>query len=277
MCGALATSPPSRVEQRAGEVEPLLDVDRIGGVLQRHAHLLGDRHEEVVEHLEHHRVERGADRGLRARAARRGCSIRWSRGVQLGAPARLDHDGRGRLDDDRRAGDAVARPQVRRARSTAASRSARPLMRAPRGRPSGSRRPASAARSASRGSSGRSSSSTSPCARSPRPMTGSTTSARPSTTKPKRARCSASKCCAIAAPLAGRRPRARCRCRCSAGRRAPRQRYARPARPAARARRGLPRRAPPTARASRGSSGVVERGLDRAARASRATSARPMP
>jgi hypothetical protein len=29
-------------EHRAGEVETFLDVDRVGGVLQRHAHLLGD-------------------------------------------------------------------------------------------------------------------------------------------------------------------------------------------------------------------------------------------
>ena len=61
MCGALAISAPSRVEQRAGEIEPLLDVDRIGGVLQRDAHLLGDRHEEIVEDLEHHRIGLGAD------------------------------------------------------------------------------------------------------------------------------------------------------------------------------------------------------------------------
>ena len=49
-------------EHRAGEIEPLLDVDRIGGVLQRHAHLLGDRHEQVVEHFQHHRIGIGADR-----------------------------------------------------------------------------------------------------------------------------------------------------------------------------------------------------------------------
>ena len=50
------------VEHGAGKVEPLLDVDRIGGVLQRHPHLLGDRHEEMVEDLEHDRVGLGADR-----------------------------------------------------------------------------------------------------------------------------------------------------------------------------------------------------------------------
>jgi hypothetical protein len=51
MCGALATSAPDAVENRAGEIEPLLDVHRGGGFLQRLAHLLGDRHEEVVEHF----------------------------------------------------------------------------------------------------------------------------------------------------------------------------------------------------------------------------------
>ena len=65
MCGALATSAPVAVEHRAGEIEPLLDVDRIGGVLQRHAHLLGDRHEQIVEDFEHDRVGFGAERGLR--------------------------------------------------------------------------------------------------------------------------------------------------------------------------------------------------------------------
>ena len=69
--------PPVAIEDRAGEVEPLLDVHRIGGVLQRHAHLLGDRHEEVVEDLQHHRVGLRAERGAlrqrhRARQARRG-------------------------------------------------------------------------------------------------------------------------------------------------------------------------------------------------------------
>ena len=52
MCGALATSCAVRVEDRAGEVEPLLDVDRAGGLLEHDAHLLGDVHEQPVEHLE---------------------------------------------------------------------------------------------------------------------------------------------------------------------------------------------------------------------------------
>ena len=51
-----------RVEQRAGEIEALLDVDRVRGVRERHAHLLGDRHEQVVEHFEQHGIGVGADR-----------------------------------------------------------------------------------------------------------------------------------------------------------------------------------------------------------------------
>ena len=53
------------VEDGAREVEALLDVDRIARVGERHAHLLGDCHEQVVEHFEQHRVGRGAD-GMRA-------------------------------------------------------------------------------------------------------------------------------------------------------------------------------------------------------------------
>ena len=48
--------PPARIENGAGEVEPLLDVDRARGVLQRIAHLLGDRDEEIVEHFEQDRI-----------------------------------------------------------------------------------------------------------------------------------------------------------------------------------------------------------------------------
>ena len=86
-------------EHRAGEVEPLLDVDRVGGVLQRHAHLLGDRHEQVVEHFQHHRIGVGADRAAGARAARRAQHQVVLR-ADLGLPAVLDHDGLVRLDDD---------------------------------------------------------------------------------------------------------------------------------------------------------------------------------
>ncbi len=44
------------IEDRAGKVEPFFHIDRVGGVRQRCPHLLSDRHEQVVEHLEHDRV-----------------------------------------------------------------------------------------------------------------------------------------------------------------------------------------------------------------------------
>ncbi len=56
MWGALATRPAPAVEHRAGVVEPLLDVRGDRGVAEHRAHLLGDRHEAVAEHLEPHRV-----------------------------------------------------------------------------------------------------------------------------------------------------------------------------------------------------------------------------
>ena len=60
-CGALATRAPVAIEHGAGEIEPLLDVHRLRGVAQRFAHLLGDGHEQVVEHLEQHGVGGGAE------------------------------------------------------------------------------------------------------------------------------------------------------------------------------------------------------------------------
>jgi hypothetical protein len=97
----------ARGEHRTGEVEPLLDVDRIGGVLQRDAHLLRNGHEQVVEHFQHHRIGGGADRV--------GAFERYGAGEDdvvlrrhLGLPAVLDDDRLVRLDDDRRAHDGVA-------------------------------------------------------------------------------------------------------------------------------------------------------------------------
>ena len=46
-----------RREQRAGEIQSLLDVDRARRLLQHHAHLFGHMHEMVVEDFQSHRVE----------------------------------------------------------------------------------------------------------------------------------------------------------------------------------------------------------------------------
>jgi hypothetical protein len=48
-----------RVEDRAGKVEPFLDVDRPRCVGQRRAHLVGHVAKEVRHDLEHHRVGLG--------------------------------------------------------------------------------------------------------------------------------------------------------------------------------------------------------------------------
>ncbi len=53
----LADHAPVAVEQRAGEVAPLLDVGRERRALQRGAHLLRDGREQVVEDLESKRIE----------------------------------------------------------------------------------------------------------------------------------------------------------------------------------------------------------------------------
>ena len=100
-----------RVEDGAGEVEPLLDVDRVGRVLERHAHLLGNRHEEVVEDLQHHRVCLGAEGGLRLERLDAGQHDVVEPG-HLGLPAGLHHHGLGRLDDEGRALHDHAGPQL---------------------------------------------------------------------------------------------------------------------------------------------------------------------
>ena len=99
------------VEQRAGEVEPLLDVDRVGRVGERDAHLLGDRHEEIVEHLEQNRIGARADR---VRAPCRFAAVEHDIGPGgvCRAPAGLDDGRRVVLADDRRTGDGVAGAQM---------------------------------------------------------------------------------------------------------------------------------------------------------------------
>ncbi len=93
------------VEDRAREIEPLLDIDRLRREPQRLAHLLGNRHEEIVEDFEQH--------GIRLRPKRLAAPGRHARKQEiiplcyLQRPAVLDHDGLMRFDDERRAGDAL--------------------------------------------------------------------------------------------------------------------------------------------------------------------------
>lgn len=89
------------VEERAGEIKTLFDVHGRRRVGERHAHLFGDRHEEVVEHFEQDGVGLRADRVLPAQ----GLNSAQDQMIQrrhLRLPARLDDDGRVALTNDRR-------------------------------------------------------------------------------------------------------------------------------------------------------------------------------
>ena len=90
------------VEQCTRKIQPLLDVDRVRGVLQPQPHLLGDVHEQVVEHLQHHRVGRRAD-GLRRSAGPHPAQRERPVIAHAGQPAGLDHRGGVVLGDHRRA------------------------------------------------------------------------------------------------------------------------------------------------------------------------------
>ena len=96
------------IEQRAGEIEAFLDVDRGCGRLQHHAHFLGDGHEQIVENLEPDRVGFGTQRAVAAqRLPARQHQASFLGDLRL--PARFDHCGRSRVDHQRGALDAVAR------------------------------------------------------------------------------------------------------------------------------------------------------------------------
>ena len=84
--------PAARVEQGAGEVEPLLDVDRMGRALQRRAHGLGHAHEAAVEQLQGDGVGRvGGDDagGERHGAGQADQTVRLGRGAPAGGDGDL--------------------------------------------------------------------------------------------------------------------------------------------------------------------------------------------
>ena len=86
------------IEDRAGEVEPLLDIDAGRGRLKRDAHFLGDGHEKVVENLEPDGIDVSADRLC---AIERHGAGKDERTVarSLGLPTSLDYDRRGGFED----------------------------------------------------------------------------------------------------------------------------------------------------------------------------------
>ena len=78
------------VEDRAGEIQPLLDVDAQRGVLQHRAGLLRHVHEQVVEQFQQHRIGPAAVGG---HARRRGLGAAQDHVIErgdLGGPAGLD-------------------------------------------------------------------------------------------------------------------------------------------------------------------------------------------
>jgi hypothetical protein len=100
-----------RIKDRAGKVEPLLDVDRMRRAPQPHPHLLGHRHEQVVEELQHDRINRSS--GVTLAAPRlHPAQQQVSPPGQFRLPARLDHGGGEVLDDQGRPGHHLARGQI---------------------------------------------------------------------------------------------------------------------------------------------------------------------
>jgi hypothetical protein len=95
------------VEQGAGEIEPLLDVDGGGRVLERDPHFLGDCHEEVVEHLERHRID-GSAGGVGAVAGPAAGEDEVAEPIHFGLPAGFDDGGGGGVDNEGRASDQSA-------------------------------------------------------------------------------------------------------------------------------------------------------------------------
>ena len=99
------------IEQGARKIQTLFDVHRVSGVLQLQTHLLGDIHEQVVEHFQEHRVHRGTC-CMAHLACVRALQKQMVECSHLGLPTRLNHRGGVLLSDHRRAVDAVARLQV---------------------------------------------------------------------------------------------------------------------------------------------------------------------
>ena len=68
---------PVVVKDGAREIAPLFDVGRVGGALQRRAHLLGDRGEQVLEHFEADRINHGSRPGYGIRPLGRTTQGGW--------------------------------------------------------------------------------------------------------------------------------------------------------------------------------------------------------
>ena len=90
-----------RIENRTGEIQPFLDIDRQRRVLQRKAHLFGNRHEQIIEHLEHHRIACRANRHL-GHPGHHAAQHQIAKRRHFRLPAGLDNRCSRCLDDQRR-------------------------------------------------------------------------------------------------------------------------------------------------------------------------------
>ena len=103
----IGDQPALSIEDRTREIEALFDIDRIGSVLQRYAHLFGDCHEQIVEDFQQDRIAGGAhcqSFGQSFDALHEHMIVP----AHLKAPVGLHHDGRGRIRDNGRTLDDIA-------------------------------------------------------------------------------------------------------------------------------------------------------------------------
>ena len=81
-----------RIKNGAREIQPFFNIDRKRGVLQRIAHLFGNRHKQIIEHFQHHWVAICANRHPRCNSHNTPNDKIANRG-HFGLPTRFDHIG----------------------------------------------------------------------------------------------------------------------------------------------------------------------------------------
>ena len=99
--GCVGDQAASTIKQGAREIEALFDVDGIGGIGKRRAHLFSNRHEEIVEHFEHDRVSICAH-SRHALGCNKTLKNEIAMSINSALPARFNHVGAGWFNDDRR-------------------------------------------------------------------------------------------------------------------------------------------------------------------------------
>jgi hypothetical protein len=107
MCGAFAIRLPCASNSAQEKSRRSLMLTEVAVFAERHAHLLGDGHEEVVEHFEENRVDACAD-GAGALQGLHAAEDQVIERRDFGAPTRVDHDCGVALADDGGTGDGVA-------------------------------------------------------------------------------------------------------------------------------------------------------------------------